>query len=74
MVPAESQHLPPMPISSPCTKVCTIDPRSGLCLGCGRTLGEIAGWASMSETERRRIMADLPQRRRAAAHAAEPSA
>ena len=51
-----------MPISSPCTKVCTIDPRSGLCHGCGRTLGEIAQWGSMNESERLRIMADLPRR------------
>ena len=52
-----------MAIASPCNKVCTIDPRSGLCHGCGRTLGEIAQWASLSESERRRIMAELPQRR-----------
>ena len=51
-----------MPISSPCTKVCTIDPRSGLCHGCGRTLHEIAQWASLSESERLAIMAELPRR------------
>jgi predicted Fe-S protein YdhL (DUF1289 family) len=51
-----------MPISSPCNKVCTIDPRSSLCLGCGRTLSEIAQWASLPETERVRIMAELPAR------------
>jgi predicted Fe-S protein YdhL (DUF1289 family) len=51
------------PVSSPCTKVCTIDPRSGLCHGCGRTLTEIAQWGSLGEPERRRIMAELPQRR-----------
>jgi len=56
-------------ISSPCTKVCTMDPRSGLCLGCGRTLDEIARWGSLSETERKRIMAELPQRREAGAPA-----
>lgn len=50
-----------MPISSPCTKVCTIDPRSGLCHGCGRTLAEIAR-GSLSESERLAIMAELPQR------------
>jgi uncharacterized protein len=54
------------PISSPCTKVCTIDPRSKLCLGCGRTLTEIAEWASLAEPERQRIMAELPARRSAA--------
>jgi predicted Fe-S protein YdhL (DUF1289 family) len=51
-----------MPIVSPCTKVCTIDPRSGLCLGCGRTLSEIAQWASLADGERERIMGELPQR------------
>ena len=54
-----------MTIASPCTKVCTIDPRSGLCHGCGRTLDEIARWGSLSDAERSRIMAELPQRRAA---------
>jgi predicted Fe-S protein YdhL (DUF1289 family) len=58
----ESQPGLPMAIASPCTKVCTIDPRSGLCCGCGRTLDEIARWMSFSETERSRIMAELPRR------------
>ena len=52
-----------MAIASPCTKVCTIDPRSRLCLGCGRTLDEIARWTSFSESERDRIMTELPRRR-----------
>jgi hypothetical protein len=50
------------PIASPCTKVCIIDPRSGLCRGCGRSLGEIGQWMSLGEGERQRIMAELPQR------------
>ena len=54
-----------MAIASPCTKVCTIDPRSGLCLGCGRTLDEIGRWTSFSESERCRIMSELPKRRAA---------
>jgi predicted Fe-S protein YdhL (DUF1289 family) len=52
-------------MESPCTKVCTLDARSELCLGCGRTIDEIAGWAAMSEAERARIMAELPKRRSA---------
>jgi len=52
-----------MAIVSPCTKVCTIDPRSGLCRGCGRTLDEIGRWMSLSAGERDRIMSELPQRR-----------
>ena len=49
-------------ISSPCTKVCVIDSATGLCSGCGRTLGEIATWGSLSEAERLAIMAALPER------------
>ncbi len=59
---ARTQIFAPMPVSSPCTKVCTMDPRSGLCRGCGRTLDEIAQWGALSEAERHRIMAQLPHR------------
>ena len=51
-------------IPSPCTKVCTMDPRHRVCAGCGRTLEEIAAWGTMSESERQHIMAALPARRR----------
>jgi uncharacterized protein len=50
-------------IESPCTNICTLDARSGLCLGCGRTVDEIARWAAMSTDDRARIMAELPARR-----------
>ncbi|MGE0750224.1 MAG: DUF1289 domain-containing protein [Variibacter sp.] len=49
-------------VLSPCINVCTIDPCSGLCVGCRRTLTEIAQWASLSDLDRARIMADLPRR------------
>jgi hypothetical protein len=48
-------------IESPCIKVCTIG-ASGLCLGCGRSLDEIARWSSISDAERRTIMAGLHER------------
>jgi predicted Fe-S protein YdhL (DUF1289 family) len=50
-------------IATPCIKVCTLDRSSGRCLGCGRTLSEIAHWTSMDELERLTIMRDLPARR-----------
>lgn len=53
-------------VSTPCIKICVVDPRTRLCRGCGRTLDEIARWASMSEAERRRVMAGLTDRLRAA--------
>jgi uncharacterized protein len=52
--------------SSPCIKVCTLDPETGLCEGCGRTREEIARWFRLSEEERLRIMAELPERMRRA--------
>jgi predicted Fe-S protein YdhL (DUF1289 family) len=39
-----------------------IDPRTSLCLGCGRTLPEIARWHRMDTAERQAVMAQLPAR------------
>ena len=50
------------PIKTPCVKVCVVDGQPGNCLGCGRTLGEIARWARFSDDERDRVMAALPAR------------
>ena len=49
-------------VSTPCIKICTMDARSGLCAGCGRSLEEIARWGTMTEGERLRIMETLPAR------------
>lgn len=49
-------------IETPCLKVCVMEPGSGLCRGCGRTVDEIGRWGAMSGSERRRIMALLPDR------------
>jgi uncharacterized protein len=53
-------------IDSPCTKVCVIHAAKGLCLGCGRSLSEIAAWSNLSGDDRTRLMADLPRRLAAA--------
>ena len=50
-------------MKSPCVKVCQMDPVRGLCLGCARTLDEIARWGGMTDAERDRIMAELPRRK-----------
>jgi hypothetical protein len=54
---------PPRPITTPCVKVCIVDGESGLCLGCHRTLSEIAKWSGLDEDERVRITAALPARK-----------
>jgi predicted Fe-S protein YdhL (DUF1289 family) len=50
-------------MESPCVDICEIDHVTGLCLGCRRTIDEIAGWSAMTGAERRRIMAKLPSRK-----------
>jgi uncharacterized protein len=47
---------------SPCIAVCMMDPGTGLCFGCGRTLPEIARWHRLDSAERQAVMATLPQR------------
>ncbi len=39
-----------------------MDPSRNLCLGCKRTLDEIARWGAMGDQEREQILADLPRR------------
>jgi predicted Fe-S protein YdhL (DUF1289 family) len=51
-------------MKSPCIKVCQMDPACGVCVGCCRSLDEIARWGGMSETERDKIMSDLGERRK----------
>lgn len=53
-------------ISTPCLRVCVMDPDAGLCAGCGRTRDEIARWGAMAEEERLAIMAGLEARLQAA--------
>lgn len=54
--------LPPRAVATPCVKVCVVDGAAGLCLGCWRTLAEIAGWTAFTDAERTAIMAALPGR------------
>jgi predicted Fe-S protein YdhL (DUF1289 family) len=61
-------------IESPCIKICTLDARCGLCLGCGRTIDEIARWTAMSAAERVRVIGELPWRLAASRRAESASA
>lgn len=56
----------PTPIPSPCIAVCQLDPASGKCIGCLRTVEEIALWPRATNEERMEILALLKERRRAA--------
>jgi predicted Fe-S protein YdhL (DUF1289 family) len=56
-------------VASPCTSVCRMDDASGLCVGCARTLDEIASWSVLDDDARRAIVAALPARKASLASA-----
>ena len=47
---------------SPCVGVCVLDAGSHYCIGCARTIEEIAQWPRLSAEEKRRVMAELTGR------------
>ncbi len=49
-------------VASPCIKICVVHPAERLCVGCLRSIDEIAQWSRYSPEERRAIMAELPSR------------
>jgi predicted Fe-S protein YdhL (DUF1289 family) len=48
--------------ASPCNKICVMDAEQRYCLGCRRTLDEIARWGALSDEERRAILMALSTR------------
>ncbi len=61
-LPGPGDEPPP----SPCTKVCSIDRKTGWCLGCWRTGEEIGAWPTMSVQAKHALLAQLPARQRIA--------
>jgi predicted Fe-S protein YdhL (DUF1289 family) len=47
---------------SPCVGICVIQPATGWCQGCRRTLGEIAHWSGATPTEQWQILERLSHR------------
>ena len=67
-------QLAPVPadtavVASPCVSICAMDVASSLCVGCLRTLQEIACWSALDADGKRAILAQLPARRE---HVAAP--
>jgi len=54
--------LPPVHVPSPCKNVCQMDPESGLCVGCQRTLREIADWLEMTPEQKLAVLERVAQR------------
>jgi len=49
-------------VASPCINVCKMNPATGLCEGCLRSLDEIASWSAYSPAQKRAVLALLPAR------------
>ena len=49
-------------VASPCINVCQMDDTRGWCLGCGRTLDEIALWSVLDNDDKCMVWSLLPER------------
>ena len=49
-------------VISPCVGVCSIDPQSGLCIGCLRSSSEIAIWPQINNKRALQIMKEIKGR------------
>ncbi len=65
MSPRDNQRVAADEVRSPCTSVCAIDPATGYCAGCFRTLDEIAAWSALDAAGKRAVLIRLPARRAA---------
>lgn len=51
--------------ASPCTGVCRMDPHTGYCEGCFRTIHEITVWSVANDCMKRAILTNVDKRRSA---------
>ena len=61
--PSGARAASQTPVASPCISVCRIDAATGLCVGCARTLDEIAAWGSLDDEARRAVLRAIAARR-----------
>ena len=48
---------------SPCINICRMNPQTGWCEGCMRSIDEIAAWSQLGDEAKLAVWAQLPQRR-----------
>ena len=49
-------------VASPCVGVCRLEPAQPYCLGCKRTIEEIAAWPKLTQAQKLEILRLLPAR------------
>lgn len=52
-------------VPSPCINVCAMNPQTGLCEGCFRTIDEIARWGTATEEMKRAVWVEIKRRQEA---------
>jgi predicted Fe-S protein YdhL (DUF1289 family) len=57
--------IPSSCIPSPCVNICQMDDDKTLCIGCFRTLDEIAQWSRAADSTKLAILAAVERRREA---------
>ena len=50
-------------VPSPCISVCALDASTGWCVGCFRSIDEIAAWGALDDEAKREVLSQLPARR-----------
>lgn len=50
-------------VPSPCNNVCEMNPQTGLCKACFRTINEIAQWGVATESARRATWKEINRRK-----------
>lgn len=55
--------MPSSPVPSPCVQLCRMAADDSFCVGCYRTLAEIAAWSTLSDPDRRQVVTLCAQRR-----------
>ena len=50
------------PVPSPCVSLCKMDPDTGMCQGCLRSLDEIVAWSGADDDFKRAVWAQIRRR------------
>jgi uncharacterized protein len=50
-------------VPSPCIGLCILDPATGICKGCLRTIEEIGAWIGLDDDARQAVLRRVAERR-----------
>ena len=62
------RDVPGREVGSPCISLCVMNPELGYCIGCFRTLDEIADWINLDSAARLAVWDAIAERRASAAN------